>query len=180
VSTAALEDSQVSRRGIATIDSPTTPVAYWLPIAFTPTTATAAWPRLIPAKLTLAGSIPQVVDWHRAAPVAAAPTTMVSVTAQASTRAVPGSVWALLHSAGAAWTREHGCAETLAGELTRPSCAAGKRPAPRRRPPRRTPPRIPPTLEAGSSRTPGGILHFPERPVDTGGAPAVRRSRLPG
>jgi hypothetical protein len=64
-----------------------------------------------PAKLTFAGSCPHATDEHWA------------------------TVRSLVHSACRAWTIGRGGGQTRAARLTRPSCAAGKGPAPARQPP---------------------------------------------
>jgi hypothetical protein len=54
-------------------------------------------------KLTVAGSIPQVADWHWAALATATATAAVSATTPASSQAGPATVRNLVHSACSAW-----------------------------------------------------------------------------
>ena len=72
----------------------------------------------MPVKLTVAGSIPHVADWHRAALAAAAPTATVSVTTPASShgRAGHGAELGPLCSQGL-----NGGVQGLARQITRRS-----------------------------------------------------------
>src|SRR5271169_746669 len=95
--TAALAARTTARRGIAAKVMRIMPVLYSLLIASTATTATTAWPRSIPVRLTLAGSTRQTTpDGQLTAAAAAAPTAAVSATAASSSHPVLATVRVLV------------------------------------------------------------------------------------